>query len=110
MIAYILFSVLLFSMILGAALGIWGLIAVKFWDHFTVEPDFTENLNDEDQILAEWAKAYMKREDRKIGFYYVYQWDLKETWHKIWYFQFMKYFKINIFKYRTQKGKHIIDD
>ena len=100
---------IVFGILMGAIAGIMGLLYAKLWDQVFV-PDFSEDMDDEDQILAEWVKAYMKRENRKIGFYYVYQWDLKETWHKIWYFQFMKYFKINILKYRTQKGKHIVDD
>lgn len=94
-------------MVLGIGISIWGLIAVKFWDKFTFEPDFTEDMDDEDIILAAWAKAYMKREDRRIGIYHVYVWDTNKNWHTVWYFQFMKYFKVQILKYKTPKRNQL---
>jgi len=96
------------GIILSVIAGVMGLIYAKLWDKAFV-PKFAEDIDDdeEDRLLAEWVKSYMKREDRKIGFYRIYQWDLKETWHTTWYFQFMKYFKVNILRYRTPKRKRL---
>jgi hypothetical protein len=103
-IGYILLGVIAFGIIMGAIAGIMGLLYAKLWDKAFV-PNFTEDIeyDEEDKILADWAKAFMEREDRRIGFTYVYHWNGKDKWTTEWYFQFRKLIRIKIFKYPSPK-------
>jgi hypothetical protein len=101
-IGYILIGVIAFGIIMGAIAGIMGLLCAKLWDKAFV-PDFSEDMDDEDQILANWAKAFMDRENKRIGFHYVYGWNGTDKWTKEWYFQFKKYINIRVLKYPASK-------
>ena len=106
-IGYILLGVIVFGILMGIAAGVMGLLYAKLWDKAFV-PDFTEDTEDieydeEDKILADWAKAFMEREDRRIGFHYLYRWNGKDKWTTEWYFQFRKYINVKVFQHPSSK-------
>jgi len=103
-VGYILLGVIVFGILMGAIAGITGLLYAKLWDRAFV-PDFTEDIeyDEEDQILANWVKAYMDREDKRIGFHYLYRWDGKDKWTTEWYFQFRKYINVKVFQHPSSK-------
>jgi len=101
-IGYILLGVIVFGILMGAIAGIMGLMYAKLW-HRAFVPDFSEDMDDEDQILASWAKAFMEREDKRIGFHHLYHWNGKDRWTVEWYFQFKKHINIKVLKYPASK-------
>ena len=91
-----------FGVIVGIGLGIWGLISVKFWEHFTVEPDFTEKTDDE--LDLEWAIKSIKRHNRFVGIRIYTGRDPNGQWFKSLHIQVYKWYDKEIIRWNIKKG------
>ena len=107
-VAYIILATMAFGMVVGLVAAIWGLISVKLWEHFSVVPDFTESIDDEDGwSLADeiWARKAVRRHYRFIGIRRYTGLDTEtRQWFKSLHLQIYKWVDKEIVRWNTKKG------
>jgi len=120
--AYILLGIIISATVLGYIAFLAGLVYAKTLERFSLslgdimKEDFCDCADSKigdmsceicDSDLANFAKDWRKKEDRRIGFYRTYMWDENKKWWLCWHFQFMKFIKINFPRIPLPKRKQL---
>jgi hypothetical protein len=104
-IAIIFFASIALCIISGIIAAIWAFISTKFWKSFTIDEDWYDNdeNNDDDLLEEAWVRSAISKEKNRKGFYFTYLLDTNKKWYKIWNFQWKQRVKIQILKWRTRR-------